>query len=178
MKRIIILPVLLFVASYSIAEITKPISAPNIKMSSAQWIKFNHPSKVFTIDVPKSWGKANQFKYDPNVFSFYPSDSSEFTVSITENLNLPKELPYSAVKMMFPTETPTNEPKRNNGAGWNSIRQDFKGMKSGKDWVWFSVFYGFGSNAIAITLSDSADKIGKHKEVFEAIMHSIVFRKK
>lgn len=172
----IILPLLLFLSSCNSKEVYKPIIAQ--QQDNVQCVKFEHPTKAFTLNVPASWGKPHKFKYNPNVFSFYPSETAEFTVSISQNLNLSAELPASVAKMMFPEETPFTELKRNSGEGWNSIRQDYKGTKKGKSWAWLAVFYGTGSNAIAITLSDSAESINSHKELFERTVDSIAFNTK
>jgi len=137
---------------------------------------FKHPSGVFEIAIPKAWGKGTPFKPDPSVFTFYPSENSEFTVSITPKLNLPSELPLKVVKFMFPEEKPISEPKREKGDGWNSIRQDFESTKNNKTRVWLGKFYGYKSRAISITLSDSKENINGHKEVFERIVSSIVFK--
>jgi len=172
----IILPLLLVFSACNLKEVYKPINAQ--QQDTLQCVKFEHPTKVFTLDVPAGWGKPHKFKYNPNVFSFYPSQTAEFTVSISQNLNLPAELPAGVAKMMFPEETSFTELKRNSGEGWNSISQDYKGTKKGKPWAWLAVFYGTGSNAIAITLSDSAESINSHKELFERTVNSIAFSKK
>ncbi|MFH2138612.1 MAG: hypothetical protein ABII88_08895 [Candidatus Omnitrophota bacterium] len=139
------------------------------------WVTFNHPSNIFTIKVPIEWGNANPLQHDVNVFSFSPSQSCEFTVSISQHLFLPKELPLDTVQMMFPSEVPITMPKRRSGEGWNFIRQDYQGEKNGEKWIWLAVFYGVDSNAIAMTLSDSSENIDAYKNIFEKIINSIAF---
>lgn len=141
-------------------------------------IRFRHPTGVFSISIPKSWGSGTPFPANPNVFTFSPPGGYEFTISITQNLNLPAEYPISAVTFMFPDETPITQPTREKGNGWNSIRQDFEKRINNKTWVWFAKFYGFKSNAIAITLNDTKDNIEKFREAFEAITKSIEFDEK
>ncbi len=179
MKTKLFLSILLVMSSCYSKDMNKSTiekeKSIEIKDELEKWYTFKHPSKAFTIDIPTNWGKGKQFQHNPNVFTFYPSESSEFTVSITQNLNLPPELPIAVVKMMFPQETPISEPKRRKGKGWNSIRQDFKGTKNGKSWIWLTEFYGVGSNAIAITLSDSKENIDKYKDLFEEIVNTISF---
>ena len=179
MKPIIFLSIFLVMFSGCSKDMNKSTiekaKSIEIKDELERWYTFKHPSKVFTISIPTNWGKSKQFQHNPNVFTFYPSQSSEFTISITQNLNLPTELPIATVKMMFPQETPISEPKRKKGKGWNSIRQDFKGTKNGKSWIWLAEFYGFGSNAIAITLSDSKENIDKYKDLFEEIVNTLSF---
>lgn len=148
-----------------------------LNVSAREWNTFKHPSGVFTINIPKEWGKGIQFKHNHNVFTFKPTGRSELTISITQNLNLPSELPIRVVQLMFPEETPISKPKRDKGKWWNSIRQDFEGTKNGKPWIWLGKFYGFGTNAIAITLSDSKKEIEKHKLIFGKITSSISFIK-
>ena len=79
------------------------------------------------------------------------------------------------VKTMFPKEIPITKLKRNKGKNWNSIRQDFEGIKNGKKWVWLSKFYGFNTNVIIITLSAPKKEIGKYKAIFQKIVNSILF---
>lgn len=171
MKPIKLLLLLLISTPCYTTEIYKPIG--DQQQNKIQYNLFEHPTKVFTLKVPTNWGKPIKFKYDPNVFNFYPSESSEFTVSITQNLNLPSELPVYAFKWLFPEEVPITKLKREKGMGWNSARQDYQGTKNGKKRVWLAVFYGVGSNAVAITLSDYVENINNHKAVFEFVIKSI-----
>ena len=54
MKKLILILILFFIISFN-------INAKEIHT-------FKHPSKVFTIDIPKHWGKGSQFKHDNRVF--------------------------------------------------------------------------------------------------------------
>jgi hypothetical protein len=149
----------------------------SLNVNSGDWNTFKHPSGVFTVNIPKEWGEGIPFQYDPNIFTFKPSESSELTISITQNLNLPSELPMRVVSLMFPDEKPLSEPKREKGDSWNSIRQDFEKTIDGKTRIWLGQFYGFHMNAIAITLSDSKENIEQHKITFKKIVSSIKFNK-
>jgi hypothetical protein len=169
-------PALLFLG---LLGITFLYMIPSLACADTQeTIRFTHPTRVFSISIPKSWGSGTPFPADPNVFTFCPPGGYQFTISITQNLNLPAEYPMEAVTFMFPDETPITQPTREKGNGWNSIRQDFEKETKNKTWVWFAKFYGFKSNAIAITLNDTKENIEKYREAFEAITKSIQFSDK
>jgi hypothetical protein len=140
-----------------------------------EMVRFIHPTGAFSLSIPKSWGLGVPFPPASNVFTFKPPGNAQFTVSITQNLRLPPEFPLKLVTLMFPDERPVSEPVRERGQGWNSIRQDFQNEINGQSVVWLAKFYGFGANAIAITLSDTKDNIGKFTEVFETVTNSIEF---
>ena len=146
-----------------------------IATSSNELTRFKHPTGVFTLSIPKNWGSGVPFQANPNVFTFKPSSSSEFTVSITQNLKLPSELPMTTVEFMFPDETPISKPIREKGNGWNSISQDFERKIAGKTWVWLAKFYGFRTNDIAINFNDTKENIDKFRALFEAVTNSIEF---
>jgi hypothetical protein len=140
-----------------------------------EWSTFRHPSGVFTIKIPTTWGKGVRFSDDPGVYTFKPSLSAELRVTTNRIVNLPPELPMDFVRWMFPKETPISTPKREKGDGWNSIRQDFRGTLGGKKWVWLARFYGFEKNVVVITLSDRKENIKRHRPVFEEITNSVSF---
>ncbi len=147
-----------------------------IDQNTEKWKNFKHPSGVFSIDVLKEWGKGIQYSQDPNVFSFQPTNTSELTISIAQDLKyMSKDMLIKYVKLMFPKERPISKAKWSKGYAWNSIRQDFEEKKNGRPRIWLVKFYEFGTNIIAITLSDSKENIDNHKLIFEQISDSIAF---
>ncbi|OGS19919.1 MAG: hypothetical protein A2252_11405 [Elusimicrobia bacterium RIFOXYA2_FULL_39_19] len=176
MKKPLVVLFFVMISACKTGDIYKPIITQQLDQNEC--FIFEHPTKVFKIAIPVQWGKPEKVNHYPNIFTFYPSKSSQFTVSITQNLNLPKELPVKIMKMMFPQETPISQLERNRGFGWNSIRQDYQGTNNGNPRMWFAVFYGVGSNFIAITLSDSPENISNYKEVFDKTVNNIAFNTK
>jgi hypothetical protein len=136
---------------------------------------FKHPTGVFALSIPRSWGPGVPFSENPNVFSFKRTGGCKLEMSITHNFTLPSELPMRIVTSMFRDGTPITEAIREEGSCWNSIRQDFETIEGGKPMVWLASFYGFQHNCIIITLNGSRDNIDKFRSKFEAITKSIEF---
>ena len=137
---------------------------------------FQHPSGIFEIMVPADWNISHPMGGN-NITTFNPKNGkADLTISVSKNLNLPSELPEFTVTSMFPNEIPISKLTRRRGQNWNSIRQDWSGINNGVKTIWLAEFFGYKTNAIAITLSDEEIAIANQKDLFERIVRSIKFK--
>jgi len=143
---------------------------------SLEFTPYEDESKVYNILVPSSWQKSHPTG-QKNIITFSPKEGGvELTLSLTQNLNLPPVFPEKYAALMFPNEKPITKAIRRNGKNWNSIRQDWAGLKGPFKTIWLAEFIGYKTNAIVITLSANEADIGNYKEPFEKMVGSLSFQ--
>ncbi|MEW6352511.1 MAG: hypothetical protein AB1646_25980 [Thermodesulfobacteriota bacterium] len=137
---------------------------------------FRHPSGVFEMAVPGEW-EVSRPVGGTSVTSFRPKDGTAgLTVSVVSNLKLPAELPTSLLAKMFPDGKAISEVERREGANWRALRQDWQGIKEGRETVWLATLFGSGSHVVVITLSDEKARIDGLRALFGEVVASVKFR--
>ena len=137
---------------------------------------FVHPTNVFSVEYPKEWGSPEMFEHNNNVFMFNVNGKSpSLTISITQNINLPEELSSNIFAYMFPDETPVGDLIREKTKTWNSMYQLFEANSGDKKTQWYVTYFGYKTNAIAITLSAPKDEIENYSITYKNIIESITF---